>query len=144
MSGIVPQWHRLCRTFSWFGRNRRLAEDFENLGEAWPLSSPLASIRPALGELLGVGRGCDKLTGCMHDDGGLQADSEETFAGTRGNDKDAPEADLSSLADALPELAAAGVRQIAQRQLSGPAKASQTTAFAHYLQSSRANTPGRL
>ena len=27
---------------------------------------------------------------CMHDDGGLQADSEETFAGTRGNDKDAP------------------------------------------------------
>jgi hypothetical protein len=26
----------------------------------------------------------------LHDDGGLQADGEETFAGTRGNDEDAP------------------------------------------------------
>jgi hypothetical protein len=28
----------------------------------------------------------------LHDDGGLQADGEETFAGTRGNDEDAPKA----------------------------------------------------
>jgi hypothetical protein len=36
------------RTFSWFGRNRRLAKDFENLAETL---ATLASIQPAIGRL---------------------------------------------------------------------------------------------
>ena len=36
------------RTFSWFGRNRRLAKDFENLGETLATFVTLASIQLAL------------------------------------------------------------------------------------------------
>jgi transposase len=39
------------RTFSWFGRNRRLAKDFENLAETLATFVTLASIQLALGRL---------------------------------------------------------------------------------------------
>ena len=35
---VVPRRWVVERTFSWFGRNRRLAKDFENLAEPWPPS----------------------------------------------------------------------------------------------------------
>jgi hypothetical protein len=36
---VLPRRWVVARTFSWFGRNRRLAKDFENLAEPWPPSS---------------------------------------------------------------------------------------------------------
>jgi transposase len=39
------------RTFSWFGRNRRLARDFENLAETLATLVTLASIQLALRRL---------------------------------------------------------------------------------------------
>jgi hypothetical protein len=39
------------RTFSWFGRNRRLAEDFENLTETLATFITVASIQLALRRL---------------------------------------------------------------------------------------------
>jgi transposase len=39
------------RTFSWFGRNRRLAKDFENLAETLGVFVALASIHLALRRL---------------------------------------------------------------------------------------------
>jgi putative transposase len=39
------------RTFSWFGRNRRLAKDFENLAETLGAFVALASIQLALRRL---------------------------------------------------------------------------------------------
>jgi hypothetical protein len=52
------------RTFSWFGRNRRLAKDFENLAETLATFVTLASIQLALRAAgQGVGR----------DGGGLQS-----------------------------------------------------------------------
>ena len=35
---VLPRRWVVERTFSWFGRNRRLAKDFENLAEPWPPS----------------------------------------------------------------------------------------------------------
>jgi transposase len=88
---VLPRRWVVERTFSWFGRNRRLAKDFENLGETLVTFVALASIQLALKETCqGVGREYDKHGFALHDDGGLQADGEETFAGTRGNDEDAP------------------------------------------------------
>jgi hypothetical protein len=42
------------RTFSWFGRNRRLAKDFDNLAETLGAFVALASIRLALRLLAGA------------------------------------------------------------------------------------------
>jgi putative transposase len=39
------------RTFSWFGRNRRLAKDFENLADALAAFVAIASIQIALRRL---------------------------------------------------------------------------------------------
>ena len=39
------------RTFSWFGRNRHLAKDLENLAETWATFVTLASIQLALRRL---------------------------------------------------------------------------------------------
>jgi hypothetical protein len=39
------------RTFSWFGRNRRLAKDFENLAETLATFVTLASIQLAVRRL---------------------------------------------------------------------------------------------
>jgi putative transposase len=35
---VLPRRWVVERTFSWFGRNRRLSKDFENLAEPWPPS----------------------------------------------------------------------------------------------------------
>jgi len=53
MKGFVVLPHRWVveRTFSWFGRNRRLARDFENLAETLATFVTLASIQLALRRL---------------------------------------------------------------------------------------------
>jgi transposase len=53
MKGFVVLPHRWVveRTFSWFGRNRRLAKDFENLAETLGAFVALASIQLALRRL---------------------------------------------------------------------------------------------
>jgi transposase len=53
MSGFVvlPRRRVVERTFSWFGRNRRLAKDFENLAETLPTFRTIASIQLAVRRL---------------------------------------------------------------------------------------------
>jgi transposase len=48
---VLPRRWVVERTFSWFGRNRRLAKDFENLAETMGAFVALASIQLALGRL---------------------------------------------------------------------------------------------
>jgi len=48
---ILPRRWVVERTFSWFGRNRRLAKDFENLAETLATFVTLASIQLALRRL---------------------------------------------------------------------------------------------
>ena len=48
---VLPRRWVVERTFSWFGRNRRLAKDFENLAETLATFAPLASIQLALRRL---------------------------------------------------------------------------------------------
>jgi hypothetical protein len=64
------------RTFSWFGRNRRLAEDFENLAETLATFLTLSSIQLALRRLARAYVG--------------KSDRDETFAGMADNDGNAP------------------------------------------------------
>ena len=45
---VLPRRWVVERTFSWFGRNRRLAKDFENLAETLATFVTLASIQPDL------------------------------------------------------------------------------------------------
>jgi putative transposase len=54
--GFVVMPHRWVveRTFSWFGRNRRLAKDFENLAGTLATFVTLASIQLALRRLAGA------------------------------------------------------------------------------------------
>ena len=47
----LPRRRVVERTFSWFGRNRRLAKDFENLAETLAIFVTLASIQLALRRL---------------------------------------------------------------------------------------------
>jgi putative transposase len=56
VKGFVVLSRRLVveRTFSWFGRNRRLAKDFENLAETLATFVTLASIQLALRRLARV------------------------------------------------------------------------------------------
>jgi putative transposase len=53
MSGFVvlPRRWVVERTFSWFGRNRRLAKDFENLADTLAAFVAIASIQIALRRL---------------------------------------------------------------------------------------------
>jgi putative transposase len=53
MSGFVvlPRPWVVERTFSWFGRNRRLAEDFEALAETLATFVTIASIQLAVSRL---------------------------------------------------------------------------------------------
>ena len=53
MSGFVvlPRRWVVERTFSWFGRNRRLAKDFENLAETLATFVTIASIQLTLRRL---------------------------------------------------------------------------------------------
>lgn len=48
---VLPRRWVVERTFSWFGRNRRLAKDFENLAETLTAFVTLASIQLALRRL---------------------------------------------------------------------------------------------
>jgi len=48
---VLPRRWVVERTFSWFGRNRRLAKDFENLVETLATFVTLASIQLALRRL---------------------------------------------------------------------------------------------
>ena len=48
---VLPRRWVVERTFSWFGRNRRLAKDFENLAETMGAFVALASIQLALRRL---------------------------------------------------------------------------------------------
>jgi len=48
---VLPRRWVVQRTFSWFGRNRRPAKDFENLAETLATFVALASIRLAVRRL---------------------------------------------------------------------------------------------
>jgi transposase len=48
---VLPRRWVVERTFSWFGRNRRLAKDFENLTETLATFVTLASIQLVLRRL---------------------------------------------------------------------------------------------
>jgi transposase len=48
---VLPRRWAVERTFSWFGRNRRLAKDFENLAEMLAAFVTIASIQLALRRL---------------------------------------------------------------------------------------------
>jgi transposase len=48
---VLPRRWVVERTFSWFGRNRRLAKDFENLADTLATFVTLASIQLALRRL---------------------------------------------------------------------------------------------
>ena len=48
---VLPRRWVVERTFSWFGRNRRLSRDFENLDETLATFITLASIQVALRRL---------------------------------------------------------------------------------------------
>jgi Transposase DDE domain len=54
---VVPRRWVVERTFSWFGRNRRLAKDFENLAETLATFVTLASIQVARRRLAGCRSG---------------------------------------------------------------------------------------
>ena len=51
---VLPRRWVVERTFSWFGRNRRLAKDFENLVETLATFVTLAAIQLALRRLARV------------------------------------------------------------------------------------------
>jgi len=48
---VLPRRWVVERTFSWFGHNRRLAKDFENLADTLPAFVAIASIQIALRRL---------------------------------------------------------------------------------------------
>jgi transposase len=49
---VLPRRWVVERTFSWFGRNRPLAKDFENLAETLATFVTVASIQLAFGRLV--------------------------------------------------------------------------------------------
>jgi transposase len=49
---VLPRRWVVERTFSWFGRNRRLAQDFENLAETLATFLTVSSIQLALRRLV--------------------------------------------------------------------------------------------
>ena len=62
---VLPRRWVVERTFSWLGRNRRLATDFENLVEPLATFVTLASIQIAPRRLAqDIGREFDKLPDC--------------------------------------------------------------------------------
>jgi hypothetical protein len=72
-SVVVPRLWVVERTFSWFGRNRRLTKHFENLAETLATFVTLSSVLLALGRLARA-QAVDS-TGhrsAMHDDEGRQ------------------------------------------------------------------------
>jgi len=87
---VLPRRRVVERTFSRFGRNRRLAKDFENLPKPWAPSLPLPPSSLPSGGLPGRRSELNKprLARTMTKVG--KSDGEGTFPGTRGNDKVAP------------------------------------------------------
>jgi len=87
MRGFValPRRWVVERTFSWFGRNRRHAKDFENLAVTLATFVRLARAK-AVTQQTTVGKCAMTKVG--------KSDGEGTLAGTRGNDKVAPIPDL--------------------------------------------------
>jgi hypothetical protein len=89
---VLPRRWAVEHTFSWFGRNRRLAKDFENLAETLGTFIALASSSLPSGGLPGR-------RSPTHQTAGLhrtmvkvcKSDCEGTVAGTRGNGAVAPE-----------------------------------------------------
>jgi hypothetical protein len=87
---LPPRWV-VERTFSWFGRNQRLAKDFENLAETLATFVTLASIQLALRRLARASvANSTNYRFAMRYGGGPQRVGERSFAGTRGNGKVAP------------------------------------------------------
>jgi hypothetical protein len=89
------------RTFSWFGRNRRLTKNFENLTEILTTFATLASIQLALKRLARAWVWTQQRPVEMLEvrnrqrfplprASGRCGFGEVTFAGTHGNDQDAP------------------------------------------------------
>jgi hypothetical protein len=95
---VLPRRWVVERTFSWFGRNRRLAKDFENLAETMGAFVALASIQLALkAACQDVDRRRNKPTVCIALTVKVcKSDCEGTVAGTRGNGEGAPKADSTS------------------------------------------------
>jgi hypothetical protein len=89
---VLPRRWVVERTFSWFGRNRRLAKDFENLAETMGAFVALASIQLALkAACQDVDRRRNKPTVCIALTVKVcKSDCEGTVAGTRGNGEVAP------------------------------------------------------
>jgi transposase len=89
---VLPRRWVVERTFSWFGRNRRLAKDFENLAETLGAFVALASIQLLPSGGLPGRRSPTQQTAGLH--GAVvkvcKSDREGTVAGTRGNGRDAP------------------------------------------------------
>jgi transposase len=56
---VIPRRWVVERTFSWFGRNRRIAKDFENLAQTLATFVTLASIQLAVRRLARVIVGID-------------------------------------------------------------------------------------
>jgi hypothetical protein len=96
---VLPRRWVVERTFSWFGRNRRLAKDFENLAETMGAFVALASIQLALkAACQDVDRRRNKPTVCIALTVKVcKSDCEGTVAGTRGNGEVAPTPDLPAL-----------------------------------------------
>jgi transposase len=65
---VLPRRWVVERTFSWFGRNRRLAKDFENLAVTDPRLNPACPQAACEG----IGRELNKPRLAMHDDTGRQ------------------------------------------------------------------------
>jgi hypothetical protein len=91
---VLPRRWVVERTFSWFGRNRRLAKDFENLAETLATFVTLASIQLALRRL----PGCKPCPQTGRDDGvggaiggeRLLLDRLADLPGAYSSDADAP------------------------------------------------------
>ena len=85
---VLPRRWVVERTFSWFGRNRRLAKDFENLAETRnPSHLRYPRLYPACPQAArqGVGRGSRYTMAKVGKSG-----CEGTFARASGNDEVAP------------------------------------------------------
>ena len=82
---VLPRRWVVERTFSWFGRNRRLAKDFENLAETLATFLTLACIQLALRRLA---RAQPLPSASVRRESGRR-----TLGGASSNDEDAPKAD---------------------------------------------------
>ena len=87
----MPRRWGVEQTCSWFGRNRRLAKEFENVAVTPARFATLAFIQPTFRRLAGA-QVVNSITHgwqCVMTTVG-KSNGEGTFAGTRGDDKAAP------------------------------------------------------